>query len=77
MSYLILLCTLKYIFIFYHVNIIQMEKFEVEAEAGLKNYSIFLNQQKILKLYLFFSDSYFFWSIIVWLIITIKCLWKK
>jgi len=50
MSYLILLCTLKYIFIFYHVNIIQMEKFEVEAEAGLKNYSIFLNPAKDIKI---------------------------
>jgi L-rhamnose mutarotase len=50
MSYLILLCTLKYIFIFYHVNIIQMEKFEVEAEAGLKNYSIFLNPAEDIKI---------------------------
>ena len=47
---LILLCTLKYIFIFYHVNIIQMEKFEVQAEAGLKNYSIFLNPAEDIKI---------------------------
>ena len=40
----------KYIFIFYHVNIIQMEKFEVEAEAGLKNYSIFLNPAEDIKI---------------------------